>query len=106
MGLFRLVYLLGFADDESRALFLERPARSSFLARPFAVVFDSSHNFSFKSASFLFLRILIVLLFSNFRRMAAYLKGLKPLPPDFAVTVMDLEMTIETGKFTYDGVNK
>ena len=38
--------------------------------------------------------------------MAAYLKGLKPLPPDFAVTVMDLEMTIETGKFTYDGVNK
>lgn len=38
--------------------------------------------------------------------MASYIKGLKPLPPDFAVNVMELEMGIETGKFTYDSVNQ
>jgi hypothetical protein len=37
--------------------------------------------------------------------MAGYLKGVKPLPPDFATTVMELEMGIETGKFSYESVN-
>lgn len=38
--------------------------------------------------------------------MASYVKGLKPLPADFAMTVMNLEMSVETGKFTYETVNQ
>jgi hypothetical protein len=36
--------------------------------------------------------------------MSGYMKGLKPLPADFASKVMDLELGVESGKFTYDSV--